>query len=239
MWDFLYFWYSWLYLSLFLEKLQLYSASKSFGNKKVLKEISFTLECGEILGLFGRNGSGKSTLLKMLFGTLKADEISFSINGNTVKPSEVIPNQLIAYLPQHPFLPKQMKVRDVIPMFHKTEAMQDAVFYDPYIATMTHKQTGALSLGELKYFEVVLLSHLSHPFLLMDEPFSMLEPLQKEKLKEFLLKLKRHKGVLVTDHYYHDVLDVSDKNIVLKNGIAHKINNEADLRKFEYLTERS
>lgn len=222
-----------------MEKLQLYSASKSFGKNEVVKEVSFSLERGELLGLFGRNGSGKSTLLKMLFGTLKADELSFSINGNIVKPSEVIPQQLIGYIPQHPFLPKQMKIRDIIPMFHTSEAKQDAVFYDPHIATMTHKQTGALSLGELKYFEVVLLSHLPHPFLLMDEPFSMLEPLHKEKLKEFLLKLKQHKGILVTDHYYHDVLDVSDKNIVLKDGVAHKINNEADLRKFEYLTERS
>lgn len=204
-----------------------------------MKDVSFSLEGGELLGLFGRNGSGKSTLLKLLFGTLKADEISFSIDGNTVKPSEVIPKQLIAYLPQHPFLPKQMKVRDVIPLFHSAEAKQDAVFYDPHIATMTHKQTSTLSLGELKYFEVVLLSHLPHPFLLMDEPFSMLEPLHKEKLKEFLLKLKKHKGILVTDHYYQDVLEVSDKNIVLKDGIAHQINNKADLQKFEYLTNRS
>jgi ABC-type multidrug transport system ATPase subunit len=221
-----------------LEKLQLYSASKSFGSKSVLKEVSFSLGSEELLGLFGRNGSGKSTLLKLLFGTLKADEISFSIAGKAIKPSEVIPKQHIAYLPQHPFLPKQMKVRDVIPLFHQEEAKQDAVFYDAHIATMTHKQTGALSLGELKYFEVVLLSQLPHPFLLMDEPFSMLEPLHKERLKEFLQELKQRKGILVTDHYYQDVLEVSDKNLVLKEGIAHKINNEADLRKFEYLTAR-
>lgn len=221
-----------------MERLQLYSASKSFGKKKVVKDVSFSLKKGELLGLFGRNGSGKSTLLKMLFGTLKADEVSFSINDNPVQPSEVIPKQLISYLPQHPFLSKQMKVRDVIPLFHISEATQDAIFYDPHIATLTHKQTGALSLGELKYFEVVLLSHLPHPFLLMDEPFSMLEPLHKEKLKQFLLNLKQHKGIVVTDHYYQDVLEVSDKNIVLKDGIAHTIENEEDLRKLEYLKKR-
>ncbi|WP_432410384.1 ATP-binding cassette domain-containing protein [Rasiella sp. SM2506] len=222
-----------------MEKLQVYSASKSFGSKKVLKEISFTLQRGELVGLFGRNGSGKSTLLQLLFGTLKADEISFSIDDTPIKPLQVIPKQYIAYLPQHPFLPKQMKVRDLIPLFHRAEATQDAIFYDPHIATMTHKQTGTLSVGELKYFEVVLLAHLPHPFLLMDEPFSMLEPLHKEKLKEFLLKLKQRKGIIVTDHYYHDVLEVSDKNIVLKDGIAYQINNEGDLRKFEYLNKRS
>ncbi len=203
-----------------------------------MKDVSFTLERGELLGLFGRNGSGKSTLLKLLFGTLKADELTLSIRDTPVKPSEVIPKQLISYLPQHPFLPKQLKVRDIIPLFHAAEAKQDAIFYDPHIATMTHKQTGALSLGELKYFEVVLLSHLPHPFLMLDEPFSMLEPLHKEKLKEFLVNLKTHKGILVTDHYYHDVLEISDKNIVLKEGVAHEAKTETDLRKFEYLTER-
>lgn len=205
----------------------------------MVQEVSFTLERGELLGLFGRNGSGKSTLLKLLFGTLNADAISFSIDGKTVKPSEVIPKQLISYVPQHPFLPKQMKVRDVIPLFHRSEAKQDAVFYDPHIATMTHKTIGTLSLGELKYFEVVLLAHLPHPFIFMDEPFSMLEPLHKEKLKGFLLSLKQHKGILVTDHYYLDVLEVSDKNIVLKDGVAHPITSEYDLRKFKYLTNQN
>lgn len=221
-----------------MEELQLYSANKSFGKNQVVKDVSFALKKGELLGLFGRNGSGKSTLLKMLFGTLKADEISFSINNNPVKPSEVIPKRLISYIPQHPFLPKQMKVRDVIPLFHASEAKQDAIFYDPFIASITHKETGTLSLGELKYFEVVLLSQLPHPYFLMDEPFSMLEPLHKEKLKQLLLQLKQHKGIIVTDHYYQDVLEVSDKNIVLKDGSSLTIANEADLRKLEYLSKR-
>jgi len=236
--DCLFSWYFWLYSYLFLERLLVYNARKSFGKKEVIKDVSFSIERGEILGLFGSNGSGKSTLLKMLFGTLKADTISLSIDEKTMKPSEVISKQLIAYLPQHPFLPKQRKVRDVIPMFHPSEAKQDAVFYDPHIATMTHKKTGALSLGELKYLEVVLLSLLPHPFLCMDEPFSMLEPLHKEKLKEFLLKTKCEKGILITDHYYQDVLEISDKNIVLKGGSSHKVHTEGDLQKFEYLTER-
>jgi len=218
-----------------LEKLHLHSASKTFGKKKLIQDVSFTLQRGELLGLFGRNGSGKSTLLKMLFGTVKADTISLHIDEKEVKPSEVISRQYIAYVPQHPFLPKQLKVRDVIPLFHTSEAKQDAVFYDPHIATMTHKQTGVLSLGELKYFEVILLSHLPHAFILMDEPFSMLEPLHKALLKEQLLQLKHHKGILITDHYYQDVLEVSDKNIVLKDGIVHNIHTEADLQKFEYL----
>ena len=221
-----------------MERLQLYSASKSFGKKEVVKEVFFSVHRGELLGLFGRNGSGKSTLLKLLFGTLKADQISFSIDGDAIKPSEVIPKQLISYLPQNPFLPKLLKVRDVIPLFHPSEAKQDVVFYDPHIASMTHKEISTLSLGELKYFEVVLLSHLPHPFMMLDEPFSMLEPLHKERLKEFLHNLKQQKGIIVTDHYYHDVLEITDNNIVLKDGIAHNASTEEDLKKFEYLIKK-
>jgi len=218
-----------------LATLVLHNCSKSFGNNKVLKKISFSLETGEILGLFGRNGSGKSTLLKMLFGNMKAGTISASINGNALNISEVIPKQLIGYVPQHPFLPKQQKVRDAIIMMHPNEQEQDAVFYDPHIATMTHKRTGDLSLGELKYFEVVLLSQLPHPFLMLDEPFSMLEPLHKEKLKGKLVSLKNKKGMIVTDHYYNDVLEVATKNIVIKDGIGYPISSTKDLQKFEYL----
>lgn len=215
--------------------LVLHNVSKSFGSKEILKDISFSLETGEILGLFGRNGCGKSTLLKLLFGTLKTDAISVELNGEPLNVSEVIKKQHIAYLPQHLFLPSTMRVRDVITMFHADVNAQDAIFYDSHIATMTHKRTSELSLGELKYFEVILLSQLPHPFIMLDEPFSMLEPLHKEKIKEKLLLLKQTKGILITDHYYNDVLEVATKSMVIKEGIGHTVNSIENLKEFEYL----
>ena len=217
--------------------LVLHNATKAFQKKQILKEISFKLETGSIMGLFGRNGCGKSTLLKLLFGNIKADTIALEINGHAVNISEVIPKQLIAYLPQHPFLPKQAKVRDVIIMFHTDEKAQDRIFYDPYIATMTSKNVGNLSLGETKYLEVALLSHLPHPFLMLDEPFSMVEPLHKEKLKAYLTKLTSEKGILITDHYYQDVLEISNQNMVITEGIGIPIATKEDLKKYKYLSK--
>jgi len=221
-----------------LATLQLYSANKYFGKIQLLSDVSFTCETGEILGIFGRNGSGKSTLLKMIYGLMRADGIELSLDDKTVKPSEIISSKRIAYLPQHSFLPKQQRVRDIIPIYFSAEEKQDAIFYNPTIAKIASKRVGELSLGELKYFEVVLLGNLEHDFLILDEPFSMIEPLQKEALKGFLLQKKKEKGIIVTDHYYYDVLDITTKNIVIKDGIAHAIEHEEDLRKFEYLSKR-
>ena len=215
--------------------LQLYSAQKAFGKKEVLSKVSFRLETGDILGVFGSNGSGKSTLLKLLFGMLKADVIDLRLDANNVASSEIIKKQLIGYLPQHPFLPKNCKVRDIIPMYHSSEEKQDAVFYNPGVAKITHKKTRELSQGERKYFEVVLLGNLDHPFLMLDEPFSMLEPLQTEAIKEFLLQIKTTKGLIITDHYYNDVLDITTQNLVIKEGQSFEVNGTDDLRKFEYL----
>ena len=218
--------------------LQLYSVEKSFGIKEVINNISFILNTGDILGVFGRNGSGKSTLLKMLYGTLKADSIEMSINDNFVHPSEVIKNQLIGYLPQHSFVPAHSRVRDIIAVFHPSEEKQDAVFYDPIIAKIAHKKVRELSKGTLKYFEVVLIGNANHPFLMLDEPFSMLEPLHIEAIREFLINLSRTKGILITDHYYKDVLSTTTKNIVLKEGNSFKVSSEKDLTQFEYLTKK-
>ena len=201
----------------------------------MLTEVSFRIETGDVLGIFGRNGSGKSTLLKILFGMLKANVLDLQLDGIKMDPSKIIEKQLIGYLPQQPFLPKNSKIRDIIPMYHNSEEKQDAIFYNPSISKLTHKRASELSQGERKYFEVVLLGNLEHPFLMLDEPFSMLEPLQMESIKEFLFQLKKTKGLIITDHYYNDVLDITTQNIVIKEGRSFEVKGTDDLRKFEYL----
>ena len=218
-------------------KLILNEAEKSFGNKEVLKDICFSCETGEILGVFGRNGCGKSTLLKMMFGTLKADHIEMSIDGESVKPETVIASKQIAYLPQDSFLPKNARVRDIIPLYFYSQEKQEAVFYNPGIAKIAARRINELSLGELRYFEVILIGNLDHPFLLLDEPFSMIEPLYKDAIKEFLDTLKDRKGILLTDHYFDDVLQTTTKNIVISEGKSSEVLSKEDLVKMKYLSK--
>ena len=208
---------------------------KSFGAKTILRGVSLSLETGKIVGLLGRNGSGKSTLLKILFGTLSAESIKLQLNEKEILPSEIIPNRYIAYVPQHSFLPLQLKVRDVIPIYLQGEKQQDAVFYDEEVAKLTNRKVKELSEGERKYVETVLIANGPHPFLMLDEPFSMLEPLQIERLKSFLIQQKERKGILVTDHYYQDIMAISDRLHLLTNGMIASVENENDLRKFGYL----
>ncbi len=205
----------------------------------MLSEVSFSLETGEILGIFGRNGSGKSTLLKMIYGTIRQGSINSSINGSVFTPSENIRKKQIAYLPQDSYLPKNIKVRDLIPIYASGEEKQDKVFYDPYIASYTSNKVGELSLGQVRYLEVLLLANLDHPFLMLDEPFSMIEPLYKIQIKKSLEALKLKKGIIITDHYYKDVLEISTRNILIKDGKSSSIDNVEDLRQHGYLGKDS
>lgn len=215
--------------------LQLHSVRKSFGSTKVLLDVSFTLCTGGVMGLFGSNGSGKSTLLKILFGTLPADALDLSLNGSSLKAETIIPKQIIGYLPQNHFLPKHCKVRDIIPYFYEGGAQQDLIFRAPFLENIARRKIGALSMGEQRYLEVLLIAHLDHPFLLLDEPFSMIEPLYKEKIKELLLSLRQKKGIIITDHYYTDVLAVSTQNLVLTSGISRLVKDVSDLQKEGYI----
>ena len=217
--------------------LNLYKATKSFGQNSVLKEVSLSIETGDILGLFGKNGCGKSTLLKMMFGTLNADYIEMSIDGFSVDPETVIASKQIAYLSQDSFLPKNNRVRDIIPMYFYSQEKQDAVFYNPGISKIAARRINELSLGELRYFEVILIGNLDHPFLFLDEPFSMIEPLYKDAIKEFLETIKTSKGIILTDHYFDDVLQTTTKNIVISEGISSQVLSKQDLIKMNYLSK--
>lgn len=168
-------------------------------------------------------------------GTLEADNIEVKIDERPLSASEVIPSQQIAYLPQDPFLPKEMKVRDVIPLFYEKADDQDKIFYAEGVGAFDSKKVGKLSSGQRKYLELLLVAHLQHPFLLLDEPFSIVEPFEIEKIKNLLFSLKSEKGIVVTDHYYADVLEIAGRSFLIKNGKKLPVQGEQDLRNHGYL----
>lgn len=218
-----------------MDKLSINRVVKSFGHNHVLTDIVFDCQIGEIVGLQGRNGSGKSTLFKILFGTLKADALDLKINSQAFNPRKNIRNRTIAYLAQDSFLPKDIKVRNVIPMYFQDEVQQNRIFYDPRIAKIENQITGTLSYGELRYLEIILICRLPHRFILLDEPFSKIEPLFQDAIKDLLISIKKDKGIILTDHYYFDVLQVTDKNILIRNGKSIAIKDKKDLAANDYI----
>ncbi|WP_442267129.1 ATP-binding cassette domain-containing protein [Tenacibaculum sp. ZS6-P6] len=219
-------------------KLDVSKINLSFGNKKILNNISFECSTGDIIGVFGRNGSGKSSLLKTIFGTIKANEILIKIDYKSIPKEKVISDKLIAYLPQNTFLPKEKKVRDIIPLFFSKSKDQEKIFYDTKIASFEKQKIGTLSIGELRYLEILLIGNLNHPFLLLDEPFSMVEPNYIKIISDLLLKLKQEKGIIITDHYYNDVLKITNLNFILKDGEKFPIQSKSDLMKYNYLSKK-
>tara|TARA_R110001592_G_scaffold232_1_gene1308 strand:- start:79 stop:747 length:669 start_codon:yes stop_codon:yes gene_type:complete len=218
-----------------MDLLKVTDVNKSYGKKAILKNINLDCKVGEIIGIFGRNGTGKSTLLKLIFGTVKADSILIKINSEIISQKAIIPSKRIGYLPQDTFLPKERKVREIIPFFFPKGDDQDKIFYSPQVSSFEKIKIGKLSLGQLRYLELLIIGNLNHQFLMLDEPFSMIEPIYKDVIKSLLLKLKKTKGIILTDHYYNDVLEITDENFVIKDSEIIKVADKSDLVKYEYL----
>lgn len=210
--------------------------SHCFGTKKILEDISFECQTGDITGLFGRNGCGKSTLLNILFGTLKPASGSIRINGELLQNN--INRKQIGYSCQEIFLPQNITVRNVIPLYFPGGEDQNKIFYSPGVHNMETTKVGNLSLGEQRYLQFLLIIHLNHPFVLLDEPFSMVEPVYREIIKEKIRELQTVKGFIITDHYYKDVLYIASKKLLMASGKIIPVNDEYDLAAAGYLSAR-
>ena len=217
--------------------LTIQELAKSFGPKLVLQQVSFQVRTGEIGAIFGRNGSGKSTLFRLLFGSLRANVLQADIDGMPLQRGSVNGENSIGYLPQYAFLPARARVRNLIQNSLLSVEAQDRLFYAPKISAMGKLRVGQLSVGERRYLSTLLLGQLPHPFLLLDEPFSMLEPLQKAYIKAYLIDLKKTKGILLADHYFADVLAVADRQWYLQDGRLERVMGPKGLLKKKYLPQ--
>ncbi len=200
-----------------------------------LDDVSLNVSKNTVVSLFGRNGSGKSTFFKILFGTMKAQRAEISIDDEVYIASQNIIDRQISYLPQAGFLPRHLRVRNAILCFFQDQEEMNKIFHAPKIAEIDKKIIGDLSEGQRKYLELLLVLNLPHPITLLDEPFSMVEPLYKEVIKDLILKVANEKTIIISDHYFQDVLEIAAENYVLSNGKIKKVDGIKELRDFAYL----
>jgi ABC-type lipopolysaccharide export system ATPase subunit len=211
------------------------SIRKEFGTNQVLTDISLKCQPGEIIGLLGRNGSGKSTLLKIIFGTLNTDYKFIRINDSIVNQPFKTKNT-IAYLNQDNFLPKNITVEQVVEIY-SDDLDQKGFLDDEVLSKVLRTKIRNLSGGESRYLEVKLLLNLDALFVLLDEPFNGISPLQVELIKKMIIDKSLKKGILLTDHDYRNVLDVANKYYLLFDGGLKSVKTKQDLIYWGYIPD--
>ena len=214
--------------------LEIDSIIKSFGLRKILSDVYLECQTGEIIGILGRNGCGKSTLLKIIFGTLPAEDKTIRINGKIYAYPYRTKN-LIAYLPQYNFLPENITLKQIINIYIANSENRETIINDDRINKHINKKTTELSGGELRYFEILLLVNLNVKFILLDEPFSGIEPIYKARIKELLHRYHSKKGFIITDHDYENIIEVSDQINLITDGKLREIQNTEQLETYNYL----
>ncbi|MBM7421361.1 MULTISPECIES: ATP-binding cassette domain-containing protein [Chryseobacterium] len=215
-----------------MSTLHIDSITISFGEKDILKDIYLSCETGNISGLLGRNGSGKSTLFQIIFGSIKGDTQYIKLN-NTILQNQFDRKNRIAYLPQHSFLPKNIKIRKLIDLFCDKEnsaKISQSELVQPFL----NETSNTLSGGELRIVEVLLIIYSKAEFILLDEPFHSLSPKVVAEIKT-IIKQQTDKGFVISDHQYHDVLDISDDIFLLSDGHLKPIKDLTELKRFNYL----
>lgn len=214
-------------------ELKIECASIQFQGRKVLNNMFLQCRKGEIVGLLGRNGSGKSTLLKMIFGILYGQHRILSMDGKIFTAG--YRTQQIGYLSQLPFAPTDWSVEvllDDMRVPADAEIRKNALF-----TQFKHHKIGQLSGGHRRFFEIVSLLYGPKTFLLLDEPFSNISPFLCEEITQHILKKKNEKGIILTDHYFKQIVDISDRVILLHNGSNYTIQAPEDLATHGYISD--
>ncbi len=197
---------------------------------KILTSIYLKCETGQIVGLLGRNGSGKSSLMKIAFGSLQAHSKSVRINDVfQIKPF----NKEINYLPQEPLIPTFIPISKALKLYNVPQESLYDVF--PETRDVMNEKPSAISGGTLRIIEVLMILNAKPRFALLDEPFSGLMPVHIDTLKDYLKFKKKEKGIIITDHLYKHVTDLSDHLYVLSNGKTYPVKNKDQLMDLGYV----
>ena len=209
--------------------LQVNQLSFSYNNNQVLNDVSFQLKAGNSYALIGASGSGKSTLLKLVYGLLNADSGSIFWNDKQVlgPAYHLVPGMdYMKYLAQDfdlmPFVSVAENVGRFLSNFYLKEKKNriDELLELVDMAEFANIKAKFLSGGQMQRTALARVLALEPEFLLLDEPFSHIDPFQKRKLASQLFQYCKQKGItiLFTSHTPEEALMYADEILVLQNG---------------------
>ena len=214
------------------EKINIDSVVLRFGEVDVLNGIYFEFEPQQITGILGRNGCGKSCLLKIIMGQLKPQQKHIQYKG---KHLEHLYKEkgLINYLPQHEFHPRPARLKQLLAYYGIP--VHPFLQRYPFFSNKISHKFSSFAGGERRLIEVLLVLESPSEFSILDEPFSHIMPIHIDLVKDRIQELAQRKGILITDHQYRNVLDLSDHLYLMKHGRITPISCEEDLRTFGYI----
>nr|HEV7954997.1 LPS export ABC transporter ATP-binding protein [Candidatus Acidoferrales bacterium] len=210
-------------------KFQATELSKSYRGRKVVNDVSLEVQQGEVVGLLGPNGAGKTTTFYILVGLARPDSGQVLLDGEDITdlPMYLRARNGISYLPQEPSVFRQLTVEQNLLAVLETIALtpeQQTDRLEELLAQMgldqvRYNRAYTLSGGERRRLEIARSLVLEPAFILLDEPFSGIDPLTVVELQRLILDLSASGiGVLVTDHNVPATLSVTHRAYIISNG---------------------
>ena len=202
-----------------------------FGQKTVLSGGYVTSETGMVTGLLGRNGAGKSCLFRALMGGLRVDNVMVSIDGMPVDREVIGPS--VKYLPQGRMIPEGMTLQRAFELY----GVNYWTFVNrfPKFSRYCDSPLYELSGGEARLAELYLVLHSDALFYILDEPFTLVDPVRLEAVKDMIRERARDHGVIITDHNYEAISSVADNLFVIADGYTNLVRTREDLVRQGYL----
>jgi ABC-type multidrug transport system ATPase subunit len=207
-----------------------------FKNKTILKGIYLKAETGKVTGILGSNGSGKSCLLQIIFGSLKPKYKLVRID-NTPVLKPLYQTNLVKFLPQHTLIPKNLSMKHIFKLYDINWLSFVELFKE--FSHYEHLKSKQLSGGQRRLVETYIVLRGNSKIVLLDEPFSHLAPLHIEKVSQLINEEKQDKAIIITDHFYRNIIESSDDIYLLKNGTTKLVDNILELEDYKYLNEGS
>jgi ABC-2 type transport system ATP-binding protein len=197
---------------------------KYYGDQAAVKDISFKVNSGEVVGFLGPNGAGKSTTMKVITGYISASQGEVKVCGKNVSVDSLDTRQVIGYLPEHNPLYLDMYVKEYLTFvgkIYKVPNLKDRVqemIKKVGLEVEQNKKIGALSKGYRQ--RVGLAQAIIHDpeVLILDEPTSGLDPNQLAEIRDLIKSIGKEKTVMLSTHIMQEVEAICDRVIIINKG---------------------
>ena len=203
--------------------------AKTYRGRRVVDDVSITVQQGQVVGLLGPNGAGKTTSFYMIVGLISPDSGRVELDEQDITdlPMYRRARNGISYLPQEPSVFRKLSVEQNLMAILETLPLtgrerrdrRDQLVDQLGLQRVRHNKGYALSGGERRRVEIARSLVTNPKFLLLDEPFSGIDPIQVLELQRIISDLKRSGiGILITDHNVRETLAVTDRAYIINNG---------------------